>query len=258
MSDAPPAAHSLSIVIPAYNEARCITATLDDLMRHAADDSAIREIIVVDDGSTDATADGVETARQRHADAPVRIILIRHPDNRGKGWAVRTGMLEATGDIVLFTDADLSTPLSEMPLLIDPITRGDADGVIGSRALDRSLITVRQSWFRENAGKIFNRIVRRVTGLDIHDTQCGFKAFQREAILPVIRLQRLDGFAFDVEWLYLAAKRGLRIREVPVHWGHVSHTKVSLFRDSVRMFLDVLRIRRLERRGTYRDDPPSA
>ena len=247
------AAHhpSISIVVPAFDEAGCIAATLDEVVAFAERLGTVREIIVVDDGSTDATPELVEAARRKHASSSVAIILLRHKHNRGKGAAVRDGMIKATGDIVMFTDADLSAPLSEMPLLIDPVVAGDCDIVIGSRALDRSRITVRQGRIRETAGKFFNLIVRFMTGLNIHDTQCGFKAFRREAILPVLRVQRLTGFAFDVEQLYLASRIGLRIREVPVDWGHVPHTKVSLVRDSFRMFVDVFRIRLYAAKGGY-------
>jgi dolichyl-phosphate beta-glucosyltransferase len=165
---------------------------------------------------------------------------------------VRTGLSRAVGDIVAFTDADLSSPMAEVPALVGPILEGECDIVVGSRALDRSLIATRQSLFRETAGKFFNVLVRTLTGLPIYDTQCGFKAFRREAIDPILKVQRITTFAFDVEMLYLAARRGLIIREIPVHWSHVQHTKVKLFRDSIRMFVDVLGIRFNELRGRYR------
>jgi dolichyl-phosphate beta-glucosyltransferase len=149
-------------------------------------------------------------------------------------------------------DVDLSSPMSELPGLVGPILAGQCDIVVGSRALDRSLIAARQSRFRETAGKIFNVLVRRLTGLPIYDTQCGFKAFRRTALAPILKLQRVQTFAFDVEMLYLASRMGLTIREIPVHWSHVSHTKVKLFRDSIRMFFDLLGIRLNGLLGRYR------
>jgi len=243
---------TISLVIPAYDEESCIGKSVAEIMAYTAAHPAIREVIVVDDGSTDRTAVIVEESRGRHAGDAARLVLIQHERNKGKGAAVRTGLSQATGDIVAFTDADLSSPMSEMPALVGPILAGQCDIVVGSRALDRSLIATRQSRFRETAGKIFNVLVRLLTGLPIYDTQCGFKAFRRNAIGPILGLQRVQTFAFDVEMLYLASRMGLTIREIPVHWSHVSHTKVKLFRDSIRMFLDLLAIRLNELRGRYR------
>jgi len=243
---------SISLVIPAYDEEVCIGQSIREVMDYAAAHPAIREVIVVDDGSADRTAAIVEECRRQRASDAARLLLLRHERNRGKGAAVRTGLSHATGDVVAFTDADLSSPMAEVPALVGPILAGECDIVVGSRALDRSLIATRQSRFRETAGKIFNVLVRALTGLPIYDTQCGFKAFRREAIGPILRLQRVETFAFDVEMLYLASRMGLTIREIPVHWSHVQHTKVKLFRDSFRMFLDVLGIRFNELRGWYR------
>lgn len=246
-----PDATFISIVIPAHNEQMCISGSLDAVMALCRTYPAVREVIVVDDGSTDATAALVEMTRLRYAAAASgpALRLIRNPGNLGKGAAVRNGVLAATGDIVLFTDADLSTPLSEVPRLIEPIVEGRCDLAIGSRALDRRLIGVHQSLFRENAGKLFNVIVRTITRMPIRDTQCGFKAFRRAAVLPILEMQQIGGFAFDVEMLYRAMKGGLRIREIPVRWDHVAHTQVRMARDSLRMFIDVLRIRFRARRG---------
>jgi dolichyl-phosphate beta-glucosyltransferase len=243
---------TISLVIPAYDEEVCIGQTVGEVMDYAAVHPALREVIVVDDGSADRTAAIVEECRRQRARDAARLMLFRHERNRGKGAAVRTGLSHATGDIVAFTDADLSSPMAEVPALVGPILAGQCDIVVGSRALDRSLIAVRQSRFRETAGKIFNVLVRALTGLPIYDTQCGFKAFRRKAIGPILELQRVETFAFDVEMLYLASRMGLIIREIPVHWSHVQHTKVKLFRDSIRMFIDVLGIRLNELRGRYR------
>jgi glycosyltransferase involved in cell wall biosynthesis len=245
-------AQTVSLVIPAYDEEMCIGRSLREVMNCVATYPAFREVIVVDDGSTDRTAAIVEDCRKEHTAARAYLILLRHERNQGKGAAVRTGLSRATGDIVAFTDADLSSPMSELPALLGPILAGECDIVVGSRALDRSLIATRQSRFRETAGKIFNVLVRLLTGLPIYDTQCGFKAFRRGKIGPILRLQRVETFAFDVEMLYLASRMGLTIREIPVHWSHVSHTKVRLFRDSIRMFLDVLAVRLNALRGHYR------
>lgn len=245
-------AQSVSLVIPAYNEELCISRSLQQVMAYVAAWPVFHEVIVVDDGSTDRTAAIVEDCRKEHAAARAQLILLRHQRNQGKGAAVRTGLSHATGDIVAFSDADLSSPTSELPALVGPILAGQCDIVVGSRALDRSLIATRQSRFRETAGKIFNVLVRLLTGLPIYDTQCGFKAFRRSKIGPILRLQRVETFAFDVELLYLASRMGLTIREIPVHWSHVSHTKVKLFRDSIRMFVDVLAVRLNALRGHYR------
>ena len=239
-------------MIPAYNEAHCIAESLAGVMAFARDCPAVCEVIVVDDGSTDGTSAIVEALRPEYESCPARLRLIRSPRNLGKGVSVRKGVLAATGDVVLFTDADLSTPMCELPRLVRPIVEGRCDVVVGSRAINRRLIAVRQGRFRETAGKLFNLFVRCLTGLYIRDTQCGFKAFRRPAILPVFEVQRIARFAFDAEILYLAARRGLRIREIPVRWSHAAHTKVDMLRDSVGMFLDVLRIRMNDLCGAYR------
>ena len=241
----------LSIVVPAYNEESHIGPTLSELLRFARNRFGTAEIIVVDDGSTDRTAPIVqEIAGGRDGNVP-RVAVLSHTRNLGKGAAVRTGVLAASGDIVLFTDADLSAPIDEAALLIEPILRDECDIAIGSRALDRRLIGVRQSRFREMAGRVFNWLVRMCTRLTIRDTQCGFKAFRRSVMEPVFRAARVEGFAFDVEILYLARRRGLRIREIPVRWNHVEQTKVSLLRDSARMFRDVLAVRWNDLLGRY-------
>jgi glycosyltransferase involved in cell wall biosynthesis len=241
-------------VIPAYNEAGVIADTLGRITGFTGSDPAIREIIVVDDGSRDDTAGRVRGFQDAAPSAGARVQLVQHASNLGKGAAVRTGLQQAGGDVVLFTDADLSSPIAEMPRLVQPVIEGRCDIAIGSRAVDRSLIEVRQQWSRETAGRIFNVIVRGVTGLPILDTQCGFKAFRREAILPLLGLLRINTFAFDVELLYLASRRGLRILEIPVRWSHVEESKVHMLRDSARMFRDVLAIRLNDWRGYYSDN----
>ena len=196
-------------------------------------------MLVVDDGSTDATAKVVELAR---AEFP-ELRLLSNGRNRGKGFSVRHGMLEARGEIAIFTDADLSAPIDEADKLLAALRDGAYDVAIGSRGVDRGLIEVHQSALRERAGIIFNRIVRGVTGLPFHDTQCGFKAVRREKARVIFEQQRTEGFGFDPEILFLARRRGMPITEVPVRWAHDPASKVRVFGDSLRMFLDLLRIR---------------
>lgn len=240
--------NALTIVIPAYNEAARIGGSLVEVLRFVAGYPGGADVIVVDDGSTDATVRVVEE-HLRSGNSVLK--LIRHPVNRGKGAAVRSGFEVAAGGIVLFTDADLSAPMSEAPRLIDLIAADACDIAIGSRAIDPSLIHVNQTWLRRTMGRTFNRMVRVWTGLTIRDTQCGFKAFRREAVAPIFAAQRLHGFAFDVELLYLAAVRGLRIKEVPVTWNHVADSRVSLLTDSAAMLFELIRLRVNHSRGLY-------
>ncbi len=231
----------LSIVIPAFNEEKRLGATLARIREYYAGRSpalAGVEIIVVDDGSSDGTA---RVAHESARTMPCLRVL-ENPGNKGKGFSVRHGMLEARGRIALFTDADLSTPVEECEKLFAAISEGD-DVAIGSRALDRSLIAVHQSRFREIAGIIFNGFVRVITGLPIKDTQCGFKAFRMPACRVIFEHQRITGFGFDPEILFLARREGLRIAEIPVRWAHDAGTKVHVYRDSVLMLLDLLRVR---------------
>ncbi|MEN6603967.1 MAG: dolichyl-phosphate beta-glucosyltransferase [Bryobacteraceae bacterium] len=240
---------SISIVIPAFNEERRLPATLDAILDylHGADFTA-SEVLVVDDGSRDATSRVIQDYAVRHP----QVRLLQNPGNHGKGYSVRHGMLEARSDWVLFTDADLSAPITELEKLINAARERHAQVAIGSRALDRSLIKIHQSFFREYAGRIFNLCMRVVTGLNFWDTQCGFKLFEARAAREIFRRQRLDGFSFDVEALFLARKLGFRAIEVPVRWSHAEGTKVSMFADSLRMFSDLFRIRWNHLRGLYR------
>jgi len=234
-------APELSIVIPAYNEERRLGHALlriSDYFRARTGDIAGVEIIVVDDGSTDKT---VDIAGQWVGTIP-GLRILSNGENRGKGYSVRHGMAEARGRIALFTDADLSAPIEESEKLLHAIEAG-YDVVIGSRAIDRSLIAAHQSRFREVAGIIFNRFVRLLTGLPFEDTQCGFKAFVRERCRIVFEQQRIERFGFDPEVLFLAKRHGLRIAEIPVRWAHDAATKVHVFRDSVSMFGDLLSVR---------------
>ena len=242
-------AASLSIIIPAYNEAVRLAKTLSSMVAYLSDSWPEAELIVVDDGSTDQTA---SLARQTFADAKnLRTSVISYKSNLGKGRAVRLGLLAARGDVALFSDADLSTPITETPKLVDPIMRGECDLTFGSRALDRNLIGVHQPWRREQGGRIFNLAVRLATGLPFWDTQCGFKAFRMAACRPLVEAATVDRFGFDVELIYLAYRAGLRLREIPVRWDHNEGSKVSVMSDSFRMLNEVGLIRQQARRGVY-------
>jgi len=237
---------ALSIIIPSYNEELRLPASLGLIADYIKKSGRDTEVLVVDDGSTDQTAAVAETFRTRIP----QLRIVPNGENRGKGYSVRHGMTEARGDIVLFTDADLSAPIEEADKLI--ATMGTYDVAIGSRALDRNLITVHESGFREFAGIIFNKIVRAVLWLPFVDTQCGFKAFRRERCKIIFDQQRIERFGFDPELLYLARHHGLKSVEIPVRWAHSPATKVNMLRDSVQMFLDVFTIRWNAILGRYR------
>lgn len=229
-----------SVVIPCFNEAGRIGETLRLTLEYLSANALESELIVVNDGSTDDTG---TITRERLQTAPIETRLLENFPNRGKGAAVRSGLLAAQRPIGLFFDADLSTPLTETPKLIELIANDQVDIAFGSRALDRGLIGIHQPWRREQAGRAFNLLVRLATGLPFWDTQCGFKAFRLDACRPILESARLDGFAFDVELLYLAQHAGLRIREIPVRWNHAEGSKVQFFKDSVRMLREVVALR---------------
>ncbi|HSQ24048.1 MAG TPA: dolichyl-phosphate beta-glucosyltransferase, partial [Pyrinomonadaceae bacterium] len=235
----------LSIVVPAFNEAARLEQTLRKIVEYLRERRDASELLVVDDGSQDNTAAIAE--RVAHDSAPVVSRVIRYAENRGKGYAVRLGLLEAQANIVLFSDADLSTPITETPKLVDPIRNGECDLTFGSRALDRRLIGVHQPWRREQGGRVFNLIVRVATGLPFWDTQCGFKAFRMSVCRPLIEAAQIDRFGFDVELIYLAHLAQLRLREIPVRWDHNAGGPLdasgTYSRDSVRMINEVRRIR---------------
>lgn len=215
---------SISIVIPAYNEETRLPATLEAVLAYlGTKDFSPVEVLVVDDGSQDGTAALVERWQREHE--PIR--LLKNPGNRGKGYTVRHGILEARGDWILYTDADLSAPIGALDKLFAAVERESAQIAIGSRALDRSLVGVHQSAFRELSGRAFNLVMRVVTGLPFRDTQCGFKLFQSAAARAIFSRQQLDGFSFDVEDLVIAKVLGLKAIEVPVVWNNVEGTKVS-------------------------------
>jgi glycosyltransferase involved in cell wall biosynthesis len=235
----PPVA--LSVIVPAYNEEGRLPRTLTRMREYFASRGFTThelEILIVDDGSKDGT---VQVAEKWARDWP-SLRVISNGDNRGKGYSVRHGMLEARGRIALFTDADLSSPIEESEKLLAAIDAGN-EVAIGSRALDRSLISTHQSRLRELAGMIFNGFVRIFTGLPFSDTQCGFKAFVREPSRIVFEQQRIERFGFDPEILFLAKRHGLRTAEVAVRWAHDPATKVHMVRDSLMMFFDLADIR---------------
>ena len=242
----------LSIVVPAYNEAVRLGQSLPVILDYLNKTNPAAELIVVDDGSDDDT---VAVAKQAFAEATrISTQVISYQPNRGKGYAVRRGLLAARAPVALFSDADLSTPITETPKLIEPIEQGEFDVTFGSRALDRRLIGVHQAWRREQGGRVFNLLVRVGTGLPFWDTQCGFKAFRMSACRPIIEAANIDRFGFDVELLYVAQLAGLRLKEIPVRWDHrVGMLDVSgnYARDSFRMLGEVKRIRRQVDKGVY-------
>src|SRR3954471_15211374 len=229
-----------SIIIPCYNEEGRIGQTLRLTLDYLAANAPESELIVVNDGSTDGTG---AIARQKLKSAQVATRLLENFPNRGKGGAVRSGLLAARTPIGLFSDADLSTPLEETPKLIEPIANGEVDIAFGSRALDRRLIGVHQPWRREQGGRVFNLLVRLSSGLPFWDTQCGFKAFRLDVCRPILEAARIEGFAFDVELLLLAQRAGLQLREIPVRWNHHEGSKVRFVHDSVCMLREVLSLR---------------
>lgn len=235
-----------SIIIPAFNEGRRLGSTLEQVTAFVAQQHWRAEVIVVNDGSTDNTADLVrEFARQNAA-----IRLVENPGNRGKGFSVRNGMMNAHGDVLLFTDADLSAPISEAPKLLAAIEAG-ADVAIGSRWLDPSLQTHRQTILRQVLGRGYNLLMRVILGLNFKDTQCGFKAFTSHAARLIFPLQHIERWGFDPELLFLAKRAELKVREIPVRWGHDSGTRIHPFSDGFQMFVEMLSIRWSDLRGQY-------
>jgi len=240
-----------SIVIPAYNEGARIGSTLNKVAACIGERGWSAEVLVVNDGSRDDTAAIVRNFAERE---PV-VRLIENPANCGKGYSVRNGMLQATGEIVMFTDADLSAPIEEAELLFRAIREG-ADIAIGSRWLDRDRQTIHQPLYRQFFGRCFNALTRLVMGLPFADTQCGFKAFRHSAAQTVFQLQRIERWGFDPELLFIAMKRGYTVREVPVTWGHDERSRISYLRDGFKMLEEILRIRWNALLGVY-DKPVS-
>jgi len=241
-----------SIVIPAYNEGARIRATLERVLAHMQRHGWDAEVLVVNDGSTDDTVQIVQSfAAQNPA-----LRLLENPGNRGKGYSVRNGVLHASGEVVLFTDADLSSPIEEADKLFAALASG-ADVAIGSRWLRAELQTQRQPLHRQLFGRIFNLALRIILGLRYRDTQCGFKAFTRRAAQSIFPLQHIERWGFDPEILYLARMFGYRVEEIPVQWAHREGTRISPLRDGIRMFFEMLRIRWYSITGRYEPGSPS-
>ena len=235
-----------SIVIPAFNESARIPATLGEVVDCIRARQWSAEVIVVDDGSRDSTA---ELVRRFAAGAP-EVRLVRNPGNRGKGYSVRSGVLQALGDIVMFTDADLSAPMEEAEGLFAAIADG-ADIAIGSRWLERNRQSIRQPVYRQILGRCFNGVTRAVMGLPFADTQCGFKAFTRAAAQTVFQLQTIERWGFDPEILFIALKCGYRVEEVPVSWAHDERSRMSYLKDGMKMLEEIATIRWNALRGRY-------
>jgi glycosyltransferase involved in cell wall biosynthesis len=236
----------LSIVIPAFNESARIEHALDRVLSCVAEQGWDAEVLVVDDGSTDDTAAIVQRWMRDHS----RLHLVKNPGNRGKGYSVRNGLLQAAGEIVMFTDADLSSPMEEAERLIAAINDG-ADVAIGSRWMDRTRQTIHQPLYRQFFGRCFNWVTRTVMGLPFKDTQCGFKAFKRSAAQVIFRLQTIERWGFDPEILFIARKLQYVVREVPVTWGHDERSRMSYLRDGIKMLEDMARIRGNFMAGRY-------
>ena len=241
---------SYSIVIPAYNESARLGATLDKVLAYVRTQGWNAEVIVVNDGSRDDTAEIVRNFALTHA----ALRLVENPGNRGKGYSVRNGMLNARGRVVLFSDADLSSPIEEAPRLFQALEDG-ADIAIGSRWLRAETQTQRQPLHRQLFGRVFNLLLRLTLGLQFKDTQCGFKAFKRPAVEAIFPLQRIERWGFDPEILFLARKFGFKVHEIPVAWGHSGGTRIHPLVDGSRMFLEMLRIRWNDLTGKYGDTP---
>lgn len=243
--------HTYSIVIPAYNESERITATLDKVLAYIAQEHWVAEIVVVNDGSRDNTAEIVRHyIRQNPA-----VRLVENPGNRGKGYSVRNGMLHANGEILLFTDADGSSPISEANKLFAALDAG-CDIAIGSRWLKSDTQTQRQSLLRQVFGRTYNLLLRLVLGLGFKDTQCGFKAFKRAAAQQIFPRQRIERWGFDPESLFLARKFKLSVAEIPVEWANDDRSKVNPVRDGIRMFGEMVRVRWNDITGKYSGEVP--
>lgn len=255
MNDTRPPAYS--IIIPAYNESTRLAASLEKILSYATIRGWDAEILVVNDGSSDSTPEIVRTYSEKNP----RLKLLENPGNRGKGYSVRNGMLHAQGEILLFSDADLSSPIEEAEKLFAAVAMG-ADVAIGSRWLQSHLQTQRQPLYRQLFGRLFNLLLRITLGLQFKDTQCGFKAFNRRAAEAIFPLQQIERWGFDPELLYLAKRFRLKVVEVPVTWAHREGTRISPLRDGGKMFLEMLAVRWNAMRGKYAisrpPQPPSS
>ena len=246
----------LSLIIPAYNEEQRLPATLERMAEYLKFRDFSYELLVVDDGSRDGTRDLVRDFAATHD--WVRLVQYDdeagHPLNRGKGFAVRSGVLHASGRDVLFSDADLSTPIEEMEKLLPLITRGDCDIAIASRGLPESNLAVHQPWYRELMGRTFNKLVQSIAVPGILDTQCGFKAFRGDVAKRLFGHAQIDGFGFDTEILFLARKFGYRISEIPVTWIHKDDSRVNPLSAPFQMVNELLQVRLNDLRGAYDEE----
>jgi dolichyl-phosphate beta-glucosyltransferase len=242
----------LSIIIPAYNEEQRIAPSLDKILQFLTTASYGAEVVIVNDGSSDNTEAYVLSRVDEFRQAGVELRVLTNRPNRGKGYSVKRGVKESRGEIALFTDADLSSPITEAPKLLEPIIENRADVTFGSRALNRQLIGERQPLYRDFGGRVFNFLLRTITGLQFQDTQCGFKAFRRRESLPVFEMQSIERFGFDPETLFIAQKIGLRLLEVPVIWNDVEGSKVGNYAlASMKMTADLFQIRINDLKGRY-------
>jgi len=237
----------LSIVIPTYNEEKRIGLTLQKIQEYLEKQDYNYEIIVVDDGSKDNTWELLkETAQQNE-----EIYIMRNGENKGKGYSVKKGVLQSHGEYILFSDADLSTPIEEAEKLLSSLLARECDIAIGSRGLSDSDIQIPQPWYRRTMGRIFNLLVQIIVMRGIKDTQCGFKCFRRRVVYEIFPKQRINGFSFDVEILYIARKYHYRIKEIPVRWFNSPFSHVHPIRSSLEMFLDLIKIKINDWREKY-------
>ncbi len=236
----------LSVVIPAYEEEIRLRRSLPILRDYLRNQEFSWEVIIVDDGSSDGTSRIIGEVFGE----PEPVKVLKNPENRGKGYSVKQGVLAAHGELILITDADFSTPIEEFEKLHTCLNQG-WDIAIGSRSLADSSVEISQPWYREGMGRIFNVFVQMMVIRGYVDTQCGFKCFDRDKVIPVFSQMLVDGFCFDVEFLFIAKKRGLKIKEIPVQWSDVLQSRVNVISEPIRMFLDLLRIRCNDRNGFY-------
>ena len=237
----------LSLIVPCYKEAERIGPSLKKIFEYLNKATYQSEVLIIDDGSPDTTFE-VITASISSFPSSTTVVFkpIKLPNNQGKGGAVKTGMLEAVGEVRIFTDADLSTPIYEVEKVLRAIEQGEAEIVIGSRAIDKSaLVKKHQPWYREAMGRFFNLLVQVLVIKGIKDTQCGFKGFTAKAATRIFEAQKVLGFSFDVELLYLARRFGFKTKEIAVEWYNDERTTVGALTDSSRMFFELMRIKRL-------------
>ena len=241
-----PSERLISLVVPAYNAGDVLKDSCYQISKYLQEKAIRYELVFVDDGSTDNTS----SVLKELSCLDINVRFLTNETNMGKGYSVRRGVLESKGDIIFFTDADLSTPIREMQKLFDGVDQG-YDIVIASRALPDSKVLMHQPFYREYSGKIFNLIMRSLLSLDLKDTQCGFKCFRKGVAASVFEKQTLNGFSFDVEVLYLARKKSFKIKEVPVDWVNFKSSTVNILKDGSCMFLDIVRIWINNRKGIY-------